>query len=176
MPKTRILAIKIKGIAKTIEKLLGNEKAQLVFTDPPYNVGYDYTGIYKKGKKSKVPEVRFNDKRKPEEYKEFIGQVFQNASDFSDNSSPFYCWHASKMDEWVRKGLEESGWYISQTIIWLKDRMVFSPGQDYHRVYEPCFFGWKKGIKHFVNRKGTGTFKEFVLLDRQNFEDWLNVL
>ena len=54
--------------------------------------------------------------------------------------------------------------------------MVFSPGQDYHRCYEPCYFGWMKGTKHFVNRKFTGTYKEVVLLDFESFSEILDVL
>ena len=161
---------------ESYEKLMGGGLADMVFTDPPYNVGYDYTGIYTKGKKANVPEVRFNDKKKPEEFTNFIYEVFKNCYDFSKKDCPFYQWLASRNESLVRKGTENAGWFISQTIIWLKDRMVFSPGQDYHRIYEPCYFGWKKGIKHFVNKKGHGAEKDFILLEKNDFEEWLDVL
>lgn len=89
---------------ESFKKLLGEEKSQLVFTDPPYNVGYDYRGVYTKGKKANVSEVRFNDNKKPEDFKTFIYQVFKNCGEFCKENSPFYCWHASKMESWVRGG------------------------------------------------------------------------
>lgn len=161
---------------ENFEKLLNNEKADSIFTDPPYNVGYDYWGFRGTRQEGVVSKKIFNDKKTPEEYQDFLYNVFKNCYDFSKESAPFYCWHATKTEKEARNAIEGAGWHISQTLIWLKNSMVFSPGQDYHRVYEPCYFGWKKGEKHFVERKGTGDYKEFILLDKIDFLDWIDSL
>ena len=160
---------------ESYEKLMGGEKADMIFTDPPYNVGYSYNVIYA-SKKRIVGRGVFNDKKKPEEFEDFIYEVMDNANKYTNDNSCFYLWLASKQENYVRSGIERDNWYISQTIIWLKERLQFSPGQDYHRMYEPCYFGWKnrKG-RHFCNKKIGGKFTELLLLKKDSFEEMLDV-
>ena len=157
-----------------VEKLMGGKKADMVYCDPPYNVGYHYWGF--RGEKRKYSKKIFNDKKKPEEYQKFIQDCFQNAFDFSKDYSSVYCWHGISSEREVKTGLIEAGWHISQTIIWLKNSIVLSIGQDYHRIYEPCYFGWKKGNKHLINKKTGNKWSELILLDRDDFSDYLDVL
>ena len=155
--------------------LLGEERAQLVYTDPPYNVNYKYDVLHK-GKKVKNKIQSFKDSWTPEEYKNLIYKVFKNAYDFSKDNAVFYCWHATKTEMDVRRGLEEAGWYVSQTLIWLKENIVLALGQDYQRIYEPCYFGWKRGKKRFSNKKFTSKFREAFSLNFNDFTDWLDAL
>lgn len=157
-------------------KLMEGDLASMVFTDPPYNVGYDYWGFRGTRKHGVKSKKTFNDKKSPEEYSDFIYQVFNNCFRFTLNSASFYCWHASRMEYPVRLGLEKAGWKISQTVIWLKNQLTPSPGQDYNRIYEPCYFGWKEKERHFINKKFTGKWDEMILLDRNSFLEWLDVL
>jgi site-specific DNA-methyltransferase (adenine-specific) len=64
----------------------------------------------------------------------------------------------------------EAGWHHSQMLIWVKESMVFSPGSDFHRLHEPCMFGWKKGKKHFSNRK-LASYKDVFSLEREAFDE-----
>jgi site-specific DNA-methyltransferase (adenine-specific) len=52
--------------------------------------------------------------------------------------------------------------------------MIFSAGQDYHRMYEPCMFGWKKGNKHFSNKR-IANFKDVFSLEVDDFSELLDV-
>ncbi len=159
-----------------VEKLMGGVLADMVFTDPPYNVGYDYWGFRGTRKHGFISEKVFNDKKSPEEYQRFIYEAFKNAYDFTKDYSSVYCWHGTSSEREVKTGLIESGWHISQTIIWLKNSIVLSIGQDYHRIYEPCYFGWKKGNKHHINKKTGNKWSELILLDREDFSNYLDVL
>lgn len=150
--------------------------AQLVFTDPPYNVGYDYSGERGTREEGVESEEVFDDEKTPEEYGDFIKAVFQNCFDFTDESASFYCWHASRMESWVRGGIEACGWHISQTLIWIKEHLILSRGQDYHRIYEPAYFGWKKGNKHYVEKKIGTNWDELQLLGYADFLDSVNAM
>lgn len=70
--------------------------------------------------------------------------------------------------------LKEAGWHISQTLIWLKNSMIFSFGQDYHRIYEPVMFGWKDGKKHYSNHQ-LSSLKEVFSLDLDDFSELMDV-
>lgn len=158
------------------EKLMDGAKADLIFTDPPYNVGYDYWSFRGTRKKGFTSKKMFNDKRGPEEFQKFIHKVFLNLFNNARDSAPFYCWHSSSQQEFFRGGLQDAGWHISQTLIWLKNSLVLSPGQDYHRMYEPCYFGWKKGQRHFINKKVGTNWTEIELMEFSNFASLLDVL
>ena len=164
--------------AETYTALLGQEKADLVYTDPPYNVNYDYSKRYFDDRKKRTGvkwEPIFNDNRKPDEFQEFIYNTFSLAYDFSAKHAPFYCWYGYKSDIQFKMELMQAGWLVSQSLVWLKDNIVFATGQDYHRIYESCYFGWKKGEKHFVN-KTFSKFKEVFSLGYEGFLDHLDAV
>ena len=154
------------------EAILGQEKATLVFTDPPYNVGYDYDWRSPLDKGKKIAHRFFNDKKTDEEYREFIASCFLNAFNFTTYDANFYCWYASKFHAIVERGLKEAGWKISQQIIWMKNYPVLSSGQDFHRTFEPCLHGWKKQNKHFYNK--LGNLRDIINWDdfQSNFDMW----
>lgn len=133
-----------------VKKLMAGELAQMIFTDPPYNVGYSYDWRSSLHKGKKVAHRFFNDNKRAEEYEEFIKRVFSNAYVVSKNDATVYCWFANKFGREIMNGLEQAGWHLSQQLIWLKNYPVLSVGQDYQRVYEPCWYGWKKGQKRFL--------------------------
>ena len=158
---------------ESYEKLMGGGKASLIFTDPPYNVDYNYGWIYENGKKKKAGKI-FNDKKTDSEFIEFLTFCFKNLFIFSTNDAVFYCWYAERQVELFRKGIVNAGWHISQVIIWLKNSIRLSFGYDYHRIWEPCLLGWKKGEIHFKN-KTLSNLKDILLLDFNDFREILNV-
>ena len=162
--------------AGAVQFLMDGKKAQMFYTDPPYNVDYNYFGYDERGKTLENGKKIFNDKKTPQEYENFLVKIFKNAYEATDQESTFYCWHASRFEYVVREAMLKTEWHPSQNLIWLKDRLHLSPGQDYHRIYEPCVYGWKKGFSHRVMKKITGKFDELIMIDKMDFEDLLDVI
>lgn len=158
------------------EKLMGNEKAKLVFTDPPYNVDYKSPAgmSYDSSKFGGTGGKIFNDDKTDAECLRFYTKVLEQLHKFSDDKTTIYWWFANK-NNWInREAFEAAGWHMSQIIIWLKNSMILSRGQDYHRCYEPCMVGWKKGKSHFTNKKYTD-YKDVFTLDRDTFMEQMDV-
>ena len=161
-----------------VARIMDGKKADCVFTDPPYNVDYKYDKYEAIGggrtQKFKDGGHIFNDDKTPEEFFEFLKNVFACVYEFSTDAAPLYVCHATKTQAQFFDALKINGWHFSQTIIWLKERIILAMGQDYHRVYEPIWFGWKKGNKHYSNHSIT-TEKEVWDLDRIEIEERLDV-
>lgn len=151
--------------------LMGNEKARLIFTDPPYNVNYKLPGglDYNSKKFGGTGGKIFNDNKSDEDCMIFYTDVLKRLYEFSTDDCSIYWWFAHKNSLINRMAFKETGWYFSQEIIWIKNSMVYSMGQDYHRRHEPCQFGWKDKKVHFKNRK-YATFQDVVNLDQDDFE------
>lgn len=158
------------------QKLMGEEKARLIFTDPPYMVNYkspgglDYSSTKFGGTGGKI----FNDDLSEEDAKEFYVKVLKNLYQVSTDDVSIYWWFANKNNHINYYAFRETGWHMSQIIIWIKNSMIFSHGQDYHRQYEPCMFGWKKDGKHFKNKR-YANFKDVLNLEFQDFEEMFDV-
>ncbi len=159
-------------------KLMNGEKANLIFTDPPYNVDYSYDkyeAIHSARKrKFKDSGQIFNDNKTPEEFQEFLHKAFSNGFEHTTDDAPIYVCHATKTQDQFFAAFRSAGYHFSQTIIWLKERLILALGQDYHRIYEPIIFGWKEKQKHFSNHFMT-TEKEVWDLDKASFEERLDI-
>lgn len=95
---------------------------------------------------------------------------------FTTDDVSLYWWYATKKEKSNVLAWEETGWHKSQVIIWVKNSPIFSRGQDYHRMYEPCMFGWKKGKKHYSDRK-LATLRDVFTLEYQDFKEaWDNYM
>lgn len=95
----------------------------------------------------------WNDDKDPEIAQAFYTAVLTQLRSYSTEDASLYWWFANKMNWINRHAWIDSGWYMAQILVWLKEQMIFSLGQDYHRCYEPCMFGWKAGSAHFTNHK-----------------------
>ncbi len=157
------------------KKLMGDEKANLIFTDPPYNVDYQSPAgmTYSSTKYGDSGKI-FNDNKSDEDCVAFYIAVLKNLLTFSADDAPLYWWFANKNNHLNRIAFEQAGWYFSQIIIWLKNSFVFSRGQDYHRVYEPCMFGWKKGKSHYSNKQYSN-YSDVFNTNFAEFEETLDV-
>jgi len=156
-----------------VEKLMGGEKANLIFTDPPYNVDYQSHGSHSYSEGRFKHKKIFNDNLSDENYYQFLLDSLKNAYHFSTDDSPVYLWYASKNQHIVRKAFLDAGFYFSQIIIWVKEHFVFSH-QDYQRIYEPCMYGWKEGKNHQRNIYLTN-LEDVILLDKKTFTELMDV-
>jgi DNA modification methylase len=158
------------------KKLLGDEKARLVFTDPPYSVNYiSQTGkSYDSQKYGGTGGKIFNDDKTPEEALIFYKEILKQIHDFTTEDMTLYWWFANSLFPTNLQSWEETGFHYSQTVFWLKEHFVFSMGQIYHRIYEPCMVGWKSGKQCY--KDGTfSNFSEFWSLGDKKFPDYLDM-
>jgi DNA modification methylase len=123
----------------TFTRLMGDEKAHLIWTDPPWNVNY---GAVDEGNQQgyKVRTI-MNDHMNEGQWDEFVSQFCKTLKDYSEPGAPIYL--VMSAQEWpvIDRNLREVGFHWSSTVIWAKDRLVLSR-KDYHTQYEPIWYGW----------------------------------
>lgn len=127
------------GPARGLE-VLGVKKADLLWTDPPYNVDYE-------GKTAEKLQIE-NDAMDRDTFRTFLGLAFQSAAECVKEGGCFYVCHASSSQREFEDALEGAGWLVKQQIIWVKDRFAMSR-QDYNWRHEPIFYGWLAGAGHY---------------------------
>lgn len=122
-----------------IERLMDEKKADLLITDPPYNV--DYEG----GTKDKL-KIK-NDKMDNDSFRQFLRDAFSGADAVMRAGAVFYIWHADSEGYNFRGACFDVGWKVRECLIWNKNSMVMGR-QDYQWKHEPCLYGWKDGASH----------------------------
>lgn len=139
--------------AGTVAILMNGKKADLLLTDPPYNVAYE-------GKTKDALTIQ-NDKMGSSQFKEFLTDAFSAAVAVMTEGGAFYIWFASREHCNFENALNEAGLQVRQELIWKKNTMVLGR-QDYQWKHEPCLYGWKDGAAHnwYSNRSQT-TVLEF---------------
>lgn len=129
------------------ERILGQHKADMCFTDPPWNVGI---GLDSNPRHRQRPGLQ-NDSMSPEDFRTFIDGFAQNIGKF--NKGDVYC--VLGASEWpaLDNGLRSNGFHWSATVIWVKDIFVLGRSK-YHRRYEPLWYGWhNKGKSSFCGMR-----------------------
>lgn len=134
------------------ERLTGGKMADMVFTDPPYNV--DYEGKTKDSLKIK------NDKMKDDKFYQFLHDCFVNMFAVTIPGGGIYICHADSEGINFRTAMVNAGWLCKQCIIWAKNSIVMGR-QDYHWKHEPILYGWKPGAAH----KWCADRKQSTLID-----------
>ena len=125
-----------------VSVLMDGRYADMILTDPPYNV--DYQG----GSQDQLKIE--NDSMENDTFALFLKQVFSIMFSIIKPGGSFYVFHADSEGENFRKSLRSSGFKIAQCCIWVKDSLVMGR-QDYQWQHEPCLYGWKPGAAHFWN-------------------------
>ena len=135
---------------ETYAILMDGKKANLVVTDPPYNVNYE-------GSAGKIK----NDNMENNAFYQFLYDAFENMEKVMAADASIYVFHADTEGLNFRKAFADAGFYLSGTCIWKKQSLVLGRS-PYQWQHEPCLFGWKKSGKHqwYSGRKET-TIWEF---------------
>ena len=133
---------------KMLQGLWGGAKADMVVTDPPYNV--DYQGKTKS--KMKIE----NDKMCDDNFRLFLVDAFTTMKDAMKEGASFYIWYASVQVYNFQGACDDVGLQVRQELCWNKNSLVLSR-QDYQWKHEPCLYGWKEGASHnwYGDRKQT---------------------
>lgn len=122
-----------------VDVLVGDRQADMLLTDPPYNV--DYQG----GTKGKL-KIK-GDKQSDSGFRLFLGQALSAASQVMKAGAVFYIWYADVEAYNFTGALVDTGWQLRQVLIWKKSSLVMGR-KDYHFKHEPCLYGWKDGAAH----------------------------
>ena len=128
---------------ETYVLLMNGKKAQLVVTDPPYNVDY-------KGTAGKIK----NDKMAEDQFEQFLLAAYSQMYECMTDDASIYVFHSDSHGLAFRKAFEEAGFYLSGCCIWKKQSLVLGRS-PYQWQHEPVLFGWKKKGKHqwYTGRK-----------------------
>lgn len=128
---------------ESYDLLMAGKQANLVITDPPYNVNYQ-------GSAGKIK----NDNMKDDAFYQFLLAAFTNMEKNMASDASIYVFHADTEGLNFRKAFSDAGFYLSGTCIWVKQSLVLGRS-PYQWRHEPILFGWKKKGKHcwYAGRK-----------------------
>lgn len=128
---------------ETYTLLMDGKKANLVVTDPPYNVNYE-------GSAGKIK----NDNMENGKFYQFLLDAFTCMEKVMENDASIYVFHADTEGLNFRKAFADAGFYLSGTCIWKKQSLVLGRS-PYQWQHEPVLFGWKKKGRHqwYTGRK-----------------------
>ena len=127
-------------------KLMEEDLADMILTDPPYNVDYEGSD----GQKIK------NDKMSEASFETFLTESFERINDYTRKGGAWYVWHADSAGHIFRKALRDAGVLLKQNLIWVKNSMTLGR-QDYQWQHEPCLYGWKPGAGHYFTEDRSNT-------------------
>lgn len=136
-----------------IMRLMNNQDADMLLTDPPYNVDYV-------GKTAEALKIK-NDNMDDNQFYEFLKKVFENMYIVTKEGASIYVFHADTEGINFRKAFKDAGFKLAECLIWKKDCFVMGR-QDYQWQHEPVLYGWKEGKAHyFINDRTQSTILEF---------------
>ena len=148
--------------AGSVAILMDGQKADLLLTDPLYNVeivgGSHGESIESRLKKGALTIQ--NDKMSDGDFSDFLHKVFAAANTGMKEGACFYVWYASREVINFQSSLNDSGLEVKQELIWNKNSLVMGR-QDYQWKHEPCLYGWKEGGSH----KWYGDRKQTTVID-----------
>lgn len=152
---------------EVIKKLFGEKKADLLLTDPPYNVAIE---------NSEGMTIE-NDNMSDTAFYNFLQSAFSSANSVMRAGTPFYIWHGESEGLNFRKACKSVEWELKQSIIWVKSQITLGR-QDYQWKHEPCLYGWKSGGSHYFikNRKQSTVIDNDIDLDLLTKEELRELL
>ncbi len=126
---------------ETYHTLMGGGMAQLVVTDPPYNV--DYEGVAGKIENDSMSSVKF---------REFLADMYSSVASVTEPGAGAYIFHADCEGVAFREQFQQAGFLLKQCLVWVKNHFVLGR-QDYKWRHELILYGWKSGAAHYFTKK-----------------------
>jgi DNA modification methylase len=143
-----------------VERLMGGEKADMVFTDPPYGVSYTEKNEFLNslGKPMSVTKAIENDSKTIPEMFDLWSAVFNLTAEASHDKASYYICspQGGELMMMMMQAIDQSPWSLKHTLIWNKNNHVLGRC-DYHYKHEPILYGWKKKGTHEFHGNGTQT-------------------
>jgi DNA modification methylase len=145
--------------------LLDGQIADLVITDPPYNVNYD-----PEARPSSFSENRLqnplgtieDDNMSDSAFREFLDSVYSRIDEALAPGCPIYIFHADTQGHHFRNAFVAQPWKLQSCLIWAKNNFAFGRS-DYHWKHEPILYGWKEGAAHrYYGDRTQPTILEFA--------------
>lgn len=127
---------------KDLMRLMNGQKAEMIWTDPPFNVNYDGPAASRSGK-GKIK----NDSMSPAEFEKFLVDAFTCFGKFLDDGGAIYVAHADTNRKQFLSAWDAAGLKLSSVLVWRKNSLVLGRS-DYHWQHEPILYGWKPGKSH----------------------------
>jgi DNA modification methylase len=130
------------------KKLMDGEKAQMVFTDPPYNIDYQGNGVQRR-------EGIMNDSMGQAEFQSFLDKAMSAL--MPHVSGAMYVCMSPKELTTLKRAFEGSGGHFQSFLIWVKNSFTLG-GADWQNQYEPILYGWPEGVvdHYFVGYRNEG--------------------
>jgi DNA modification methylase len=157
-----------------VAALMAGAKADLMVTDPPYNIGLggDESGaaqstdeMSSKRKRQDDGAFLLNDNLGEKEFIDFLTKAMTNAKAALKDGGAFYVWYATRTTEQFLEGMRKAGLDVKQILIWVKSHFTLGR-QDYQWQHEPCLYGWKEGAAHyFLDSRKQSTVVEDLMPD-----------
>lgn len=138
---------------ENVKSLMQEQEADLIITDPPYNVNYE-------GKTEDSLKI-LNDNMDNNTFYDFLESSFVNLNNSLKAGGAAYIFHADTEGLNFRKAFVNSGFKLAQCLVWVKNTFVMGR-QDYQWKHEPILYGWKLGAGHyFIDDRKQSTVLEF---------------
>ena len=141
-----------------IDRLMDGVKADLVVTDPPYNMGYEGAGNTKDRNSKRI----LNDKMPENKFEEFLGDVYTAYFLSMKDGASIYVFYKELGSGVFMRKMRDSGLTYKQELIWVKSQLVLG-GSKYQSMYEPCLMGCKgKSIKKWNGKRNQKSVIETI--------------
>ena len=166
--------------AGSVAILMNGQKADMVFTDPPYGVSYAEKNKFLNSidEKQRITHAIENDSKPPEEMYELWTKTFKNMFDVTSDKMSYYISGPQGGDLLLQllSSIIDAGFMLKHTLIWVKNNHVFGR-TDYNYRHEPIAYGWKpNGTHNFYATFDTSVFEDELNIDKLKKDEALAIL
>ncbi len=148
-----------------VSKVLDGQIADIMVTDPPYNVDYGSAVKGKHESQTRQGSLIANDNLSDDEFYQFLLAFYKAAEKGLKKGAAVYVFHSTKETVNFTKAMENAGLKCAQTLVWYKNHFTLGR-QDYQWIHEPILYGWKEGAGHyFIDDRSLPTVNEELRLN-----------